>query len=87
MLRRAMTEAVQHSRAPILFIQARNDYSTEPSRVLYAAALQAHREARIRIYPPFRGAGSGGMQGHSFAWLGASVWFPDAFGFIDTHCH
>jgi carboxymethylenebutenolidase len=87
MLREAMTQAVQHAQAPILFIQAENDFSTEPSRVLYAAALQAHRQAQIHIYPPFQGAGSGGMQGHSFAWLGVSLWFPEAFGFIDAHCH
>lgn len=87
LLRQAMTAAVQHTQAPILFIQAENDYSTEPSRVLYAAAIQAHREAQLHIYPAYQGAGSGGMQGHSFAWLGASVWFPEAFGFISAHCH
>lgn len=87
LLQKAMTEAVQQAQAPILFIQAENDYSTEPSRLLYAAALHAHREAQIHIYPPFQGTGSGGMQGHSFAWLGASVWFPEAFDFINRHCH
>lgn len=86
-LRERMTEAVRSVQAPILFIQAENDYSTEPSKTLFAAAREAHREAQIRIYPPFQGAGDGGMQDHSFAWLGVSIWFPAAFQFIDTHCH
>lgn len=85
-LRDLMTRAVQHTQAPILFLQAENDYSTEPSKVLYAAARAAHRTAQIHIYPPFHGAGSGGMQGHSFAWLGVSEWWPEAFGFIEGHC-
>lgn len=85
-LRTALTRAVQHSRAPILFIQAENDYSTEPSKVLYAAARVAHRTAKIHIFPPFRGGGVGAMQGHSFAWLGVSEWWPEAFGFIEEHC-
>ncbi|MBV8855167.1 MAG: hypothetical protein JOY91_17285, partial [Sinobacteraceae bacterium] len=46
----------------------------------------AHKEAQIHIYPPFKGAGEDGMQGHSFAWLGVSEWFPEAFAFISTHC-
>jgi carboxymethylenebutenolidase len=85
-LRHLLTESVTHAQAPILFIQAANDYSTEPSEVLYAAARAAHREAQIHIYPPFSGNGDGGMQGHSFAWLGVAQWFPEAFQFITKHC-
>ena len=85
-LRELMVGAVQHTGAPILFIQAENDYSTEPSKVLYAAAREAHREAQIHIYPPFQGAGNGGEQGHSLAWLGVAEWFPDALEFIEKHC-
>src|SRR5579872_5707687 len=66
-LREQLIRAVRKAQAPILFIQAENDYSTEPSKVLYAAAVAAHREARLHIYPPFNGAGEGPMQGHSFA--------------------
>jgi carboxymethylenebutenolidase len=85
-LRGCLIEAVQRAQAPLLFIQAENDYSVEPSRVLYAAARSAHRAAQIHIYPPFQGGGVGGMQGHSFAWLGVSEWWPEAFGFIQQHC-
>lgn len=85
-LRAILTKAARNSQAPTLFIQAENDYSTEPSKVLYAAARGANRVAQIHIYPAFHGAGSGGMQGHSFAWLGVSEWWPEAFGFIAEHC-
>ncbi len=85
-LRARLIESVRHTQAPMLFIQAENDFSTEPSKVLYASARHAHRTAQIHIYPAFNGAGEGGMQGHSFAWLGVSEWFPEAFNFISTHC-
>ena len=85
-LRARLIESVRHTQAPLLFIQAENDFSTEPSKVLYASAREAHKEAQIHIYPPFKGAGEDGMQGHSFAWLGVSEWFPEAFTFISTHC-
>ena len=49
-------------------------------------AIAPHRESGIHIYPPFAGDGDGGMQGHSFAWLGVSQWFPEAFGFVAKHC-
>ena len=85
-LRSVLIRAVERTQAPILFIQADNDYSTQPSKVLYAAARAAHRTTQIHIYPPFHGAGVGGMQGHSFAWLGVTKWWPEAFGFIEGHC-
>lgn len=85
-LRGLLIKAAGHIQAPMLFIQADNDYSTEPSKALYAAARAANREAQIHIYPPFQGSGDGAMQGHSFAWLGASEWFPEAFEFIEKHC-
>ena len=86
MLRARLIESVQHTRAPMLFVQAENDFSTEPSKVLYAAARKAQRDVKMHIYPPFAGSGEGGMKGHSFAWLGASEWFSEAFEFISTHC-
>jgi carboxymethylenebutenolidase len=85
-LRKRLIESVQRTQAPMLFIQAENDFSTEPSKVLYAAAREARKEAQIHIYPPFKGDGEGGMQGHSFAWLGVSEWFREAFDFISAHC-
>jgi carboxymethylenebutenolidase len=85
-LRDRLTQAVQHAQAPLLFTQAENDYSIEPSKVLFAAARAAHRVAQIHIYPPFQGGGVGGEQGHSFPWLGVSGWWPEAFGFIEEYC-
>ncbi len=63
--------------------------SWDEAPLLQKAMTEAVQQAQapIHIYPPFQGTGSGGMQGHSFAWLGASLWFPEAFDFINRHCH
>jgi carboxymethylenebutenolidase len=85
-LQARLIDSVRYTQAPMLFVQAENDFSIQPSKVLYAAAREAHRDVKIHIYPPFAGDGEGGMKGHSFAWLGVSEWFPGAFEFVMTHC-
>jgi dipeptidyl aminopeptidase/acylaminoacyl peptidase len=82
-LQSVMLHAVQHSKAPILFVQAENDYSLAPSRSLYAAMEKSRRPAEIRIYPPY---GSSYQDGHSFAYRGASIWITDVVHFMEAHC-
>jgi carboxymethylenebutenolidase len=82
-LREIMKAAVRRSNSPILFFQAENDFSLSPSQALLAEMKQAGKVGEIRIYPPF---GSTAREGHSFAYLGASKWFPDVFAFIQKHC-
>ncbi len=82
-LRTLMGRAVQASKAPLLFLQAENDYSLSPSRVLYAAARAAGKPAEIHLYPRF---GETAAQGHSFAWRGVEVWRDDVLRFLDQHC-
>jgi pimeloyl-ACP methyl ester carboxylesterase len=82
-LQAAMTRAVQHSRSPILFFQAQNDYSVAPSRMLYAAMRAAGAQAEIRIYPAF---GHSPEEGHSFAYRGVDVWKDDVLRFLSDHC-
>jgi dipeptidyl aminopeptidase/acylaminoacyl peptidase len=82
-LRDVMVHGVRHAQAPLLFLQAHNDYSVQPSRVLYAAAGAAGKEAEIHLYPPY---GDSPAAGHSFAWRGADVWKDDVFRFLDKHC-
>jgi len=78
-----MTRAVRNSQAPIFFFQAENDYDLSPSRSLSAAMKDAGKEFEIKIYPPF---GKSGEDGHTFAYLGTSVWNGDVFRFLDQHC-
>jgi carboxymethylenebutenolidase len=82
-LQNLMLDAVRHARAPILFIQAQNDYTTAPSRALYETMHAAGMSAVIHIYPAY---GTSDADGHSFAWRGGNVWRSDVFQFIDEHC-
>ncbi|HTV56541.1 MAG TPA: prolyl oligopeptidase family serine peptidase [Terriglobia bacterium] len=82
-LRSMMIHAVQNSRAPIFFLQAKNDYNLSPSRVLSAAMKEAGKPFEVKIYPPF---GSSVQEGHSFGYFGSSVWGNDVFRFLDRHC-
>ena len=82
-LRSRMTEAVRHAQAPILFVQAENDYSLAPSRTLSAAMTRAGKPNALAVYPPW---GTSAADGHRFAWQGSAVWAPDAFRFLEIHC-
>jgi dipeptidyl aminopeptidase/acylaminoacyl peptidase len=78
-----MKAAVRKSDVPIFFFQAENDFDLSPSKVLYAEMKQAGKEATLKIYPPY---GSSNREGHSFAYLGSSIWFSDVFSFLQKHC-
>jgi carboxymethylenebutenolidase len=82
-LQTLMTRAVRNSHAPIFFFQAENDYDLSPSRILSAAMKDAGKVSEMKIYPPF---GKSARDGHSFAYLGSSVWADDVFRFLETHC-
>jgi dienelactone hydrolase len=82
-LRALMKAAVRRSNSPIFFFQAENDFDLSPSKVLVAEMKLAGKEGEMRIYPPY---GSSSRDGHSFAYLGASTWFPDVFAFVQKHC-
>jgi hypothetical protein len=65
-----MIRTVQDARAPIFFIQAKNDYDLSPTRALSAAMDKAAKEFEVTIYPTF---GSSVQEGHSFGYFGSSV--------------
>jgi dienelactone hydrolase len=74
--------AVNRARAPIFIIQAQNDYSLEPSKVLGAELEKKGPPNRAKIYPPF---GTTTQDGH---WVfgssrdGIAVWAPDVDAFL-----
>jgi dienelactone hydrolase len=78
-----MIAAVRKSDVPIFFFQAENDFDLFPSKVLFAEMKQAGKDATLKIYPPY---GSSNRDGHSFAYLGSSIWFSDVFAFLQKHC-
>jgi dipeptidyl aminopeptidase/acylaminoacyl peptidase len=82
-LQERMVRAVRGAQAPVFFFQAENDYDLSPSRTLSAAMKDAGKAFEVKIYPAF---GASPAAGHSFAWLGSSVWADDVFSFLGRHC-
>jgi len=82
-LRALMIRSVRASKSPIFFFQAANDYDTSPTNELSAAMRAVGKNAQVKIYPPF---GHSAREGHSFAYAGSDVWFPDVLAFVKTYC-
>jgi dienelactone hydrolase len=77
--------AVEHAKAPVFILQAKNDYSTEPAEVLGKIA-KAHG-GQSKIYPGF---GKTPQEGHwSFATTsaGIAIWDKDVLQFIEESFH
>jgi carboxymethylenebutenolidase len=83
-LRTRMTEAVRHSRAPVFFFQAANDYDLSPSRALFAAAEGSGKTSEMKIYPAY---GQSASDGHTFGYFGSAMWGDDVFRFLNQHCN
>jgi len=79
-LRARLTTAVTHIAAPVLFIHAANDYSTDPGESLGAVMDRLMKPHSVKIYPPF---GNNADVGHNFIFLGIEIWEPDVLRFLD----
>jgi carboxymethylenebutenolidase len=76
-----MRQAVEAARVPIFFVQAENDFNTEPSRVLAEAMQKKGKPHRLRIFPPF---GQSHMEGHArFCLQGTDVWGQPVLDFLE----
>lgn len=82
-LQSVMIRAVSNAKAPIFFFQAANDYDLRPSSVLADAMRKNGKVAEVKIYPAF---GQDAQGGHSFTYMGSSVWANDVFRFLATYC-
>jgi len=81
-LRSRLLAAVGHMSAPVFFIQAANDYSIEPTRVLSAAMEHAGKPHLSKIYPA---SGRTAAEGHAFIYREVAAWEVDVFRFLDQH--
>ena len=79
LLQARMKRAVAHSKVPMMFVQASNDYDLAPSRSLAAEMATAGLVHELRIFPAY---GSTVEAGHSFGYFGGSVWAPEVFAFL-----
>ena len=82
-LQAIMIRAVANSQAPVFFFQAENDYDISPSRILSIKMKESGKVSDMKIYPPF---GKSPPDGHSFTWLGSSIWASDVFAFLEKYC-
>lgn len=77
-----LESALKRAKAPVFILQAKNDYSTEPTMVL--GKIAKSKGGRAQIYPQF---GTTPQEGHwDFATTGAgiAVWGEDVLRFIDA---
>jgi dienelactone hydrolase len=81
-LRGRLLTAVNKATAPIMLIQAGNDYSTAPGYALASELEDLHKPHLLKIYPA---VGRTSQEGHNFLYLAMPQWEDDVFGFLDEH--
>jgi carboxymethylenebutenolidase len=82
-LRTLMIHAAREAQAPLLLLQAQNDYSVQPSVKLYATLRAAGKPGELLVFAPY---GVSAEEGHSFAYRGVQLWQDAVLGFLRTNC-
>jgi len=73
-LRDAMADATRRIKCPIYFLQAENDYCTEPTKVLGALTSNEQYPIQSKVFPAI---GLTQDEGHFFEKYGALIWGPE----------
>ena len=81
-LRDRLLAAVGKIGAPIMMIQAENDYSTAASHALGDALQRLHKPYVLKIDPP---VGDGPEDGHNELYRATTQWEGDVFKFLDQN--
>ena len=79
-LRARLITAVKKIQAPIIFIHAQNDYSTNPGYALDSAMNHLGKPHILKIYPKF---GNTANQAHNMIFLSTQTWEVDVFKFLE----
>lgn len=82
-IQKTLIGATHHAKSPIFLFQAENDYDLSPNQVLLRELRTVGKSAEGRVYPAF---GTSAKDGHSFAYRGSSIWFPDVLAFFQRYC-
>jgi carboxymethylenebutenolidase len=82
LLRERLRAAVGKVSAPVMFVHAENDYSTEPGRVLSAEMQRLGTPHLLKMYPAF---GPDPRAGHNFLFGSIRSWEADVFAFLDAN--
>jgi dienelactone hydrolase len=81
-LRHRLLAAADNGTAPIMLIQAANDFSTAPGYALADELASLHKPHLLKIYPSI---GKTSEDGHNLLYLAMPQWEHDVFGFLDEH--
>lgn len=81
-LRDRLLAAADKATAPIMLIQAVNDYSIAPGYALANERKLMHKTCLLKIYPP---VGKTSEDGHNFLYLAIPQWEDDVFRFLDEY--
>jgi hypothetical protein len=81
-LREQLLTGVRQTTAPIMLIQAENDYSTASGRALSEELERLHKPHLLEIY---RSVGQTQNDGHNAVYLAIPMWEPDVFKFLDEY--
>jgi carboxymethylenebutenolidase len=80
-LQERMKIAAHNAKVPVMFVQAENDYSTGPSKVLSAEMQAANKPMQLKIYPA---NGTSPAEGHHFCAGGDHPgWGDDVLAFLN----
>jgi len=81
-LRKRLLEAVRNAKSPLFLIQARNDFSIEPSEILGPVIKRKGPPNQAKVYPPY---GTTPQEGHyAFATKegGIAIWGSEVLDFF-----
>lgn len=82
LLQQRLEHAVQKTNAPVFILQAKNDYSIEPAKVL--GKIAKANGGRADIYPAFGHSAQDGHWAFATTKSGIEVWQKDVLSFIDA---
>jgi len=85
-LRKAMTAAIGKVKIPVMFMDAKNDATTDSVTTLAAVMQKAKKPHEIKIYPAFKPTSNPGniAPGHLiFSDQGVDIWKQDAVTFLN----
>jgi carboxymethylenebutenolidase len=84
-LRERLARAAHDARAPILVVQAQNDYDLGPSQALAEPLRLRGDGSATRVYPAFGQSTQEGHGAFSSTTAGIAVWGGDVMTFLQSH--
>jgi len=76
-----LEQAIAHAQAPMLIVQAQNDFSLSPSQVL-GPLLERQHKGRAAVFPAFGDTEQEGHGGFARRRQGAAIWGPTVLEFF-----